>query len=181
MNQEKEKYINAYGALLSNKTKENLEKFYHYRYSNFSNIGKKPFYFLLETSLYNLEDFKNIYNTVKKLTDKDHEDIELLCKFDKNKSIEILNSNIETLILSFNIRVCIDIALDEETIKYNWTNILLNQLHCYVCFNFDNITNQKDISNFIKTASENGYFEAIPSYCGNERKPRGKFLNNETI
>lgn len=144
--------------------KEGLRKFNEYKkYGDNTNT----LYFIpkedLVSDLYDTENFVNLFKNLEEFEKQEkYEWFNLTnIKFDPDRNIGDLSTNLKLLILRFGARPYIIININDKTIKTNYPKLLTNDITTFVNFKFENLetATENEVINFFKTILNCGLSE----------------------
>lgn len=146
--------------VVSNETNQEIEKEGLREFNKFKKYGNNTntLYFIpkenLISDLYDTENFVNLFKTLEdfeKQSKYEWFDLNSI-KFDPNKEIGDLSTNLKLLILRFGARPYITININDETIKINYPRLLTNDITTFVSFKFEDLetATEDEVVNFFK-------------------------------
>lgn len=151
---------------VSNETNQEIEKEGLRKFNEYKKCGDNTntLYFIpkedLVSDLYDTENFVNLFKNLEEFEKQEkYEWFNLTnIKFDPNRDIGDLSTNLKLLILRFGARPYIIINVNDETIKTNYPRLLTNDILSFVEFKFEDLetTTEDEIINFFKMVLDCG-------------------------
>lgn len=151
---------------VSNETNQEIEKEGLRKFNKYKKYGDNTntLYFIpkedLVSDLYDTENFVNLFKNLEEFEKQEkYEWFNLTnIKFDPDRDIGDLSTNLKLLILRFGARPYITININDETIKTNYPRLLTNDILSFVEFKFEDLetTTEDEIINFFKMVLDCG-------------------------
>ena len=145
-------------AAVDNGSNQEIEKEGLRQFNKFRNYNSDAVIVdVRDKSLYDTDCLIDIFKKFNEIRKKDkNAELVVYNRFEPNKDIKELDTNIKLLIVTFGAKVFTEFTINDETIKYNYPKLLTNDLTTFVKFKFKKLNNasKKDIVKFFKDVYE---------------------------